>query len=244
MSVIIMILPIGVISGAVAAVAGFGIGSLLIPVLAHQIGTKLAVAAAAIPHLCGTALRYWSLSQHIDFPIFWSFGLTSAAGGLAGALLLSYAESRDLSYVFGGLLILAALMELTGMARQIQFRGTAAWVAGALSGVFGGLVGNQGGIRSAAMLGVKVPKKAFIATATAIALMVDAARMPVYLYTESHGLAEVWPTIVLATIGVSLGTIGGRRLLKRIPETFFYRIVAITLMMRGIWMFIMHQPQS
>lgn len=239
---IIIVFPLGVISGAIGAVAGFGIGSLLTPALAHQMGTKVAVAAVAIPHLFGTVLRYWSLREHIDSGILWSFGLTSAAGGLIGALLHGYAKSTALSFVLGSLLIVAALMELTGLARRIQFKGATAWVAGALSGVFGGLVGNQGGIRSAAMLGLKVPKDAFIATATAIALMVDGARVPIYLFTQSHRLAEAWAMILSATIGVLLGTVGGRRVLKRIPETFFYRIVAIILMMLGIWMFVMRQP--
>ena len=38
----------------IAAVTGFGIGSLLTPVLALQVGTRLAVAAVAIPHFIGT----------------------------------------------------------------------------------------------------------------------------------------------------------------------------------------------
>jgi hypothetical protein len=37
MSIIAIIFPIGIMSGGIAAVAGFGIGSLLTPVLAHQI---------------------------------------------------------------------------------------------------------------------------------------------------------------------------------------------------------------
>ena len=36
------------IAGAIASVAGFGIGSLLTPLFALQTGTKLAVAAVAI----------------------------------------------------------------------------------------------------------------------------------------------------------------------------------------------------
>ena len=56
----------------------------------------------------------------------------------------------------------------------------AAWIAGVLSGFFGGLVGNQGGIRSAALLSFDMQKEAIVATATAVALIVDGARMPVY----------------------------------------------------------------
>jgi uncharacterized membrane protein YfcA len=53
------------LAGAVAAVAGFGIGSLLTPTLALATGTgtKLAVAAISIPHLVGTAQRFWILRR-------------------------------------------------------------------------------------------------------------------------------------------------------------------------------------
>jgi len=36
--------------------------------------------------------------------------------------------------VLGGLLLLAGLGELTGLARRTRLRGKAAWIAGALSG--------------------------------------------------------------------------------------------------------------
>ena len=233
----IIVAVVGIIAGAIAAVAGFGIGSLLTPLLALQIGTKVAVAAVAIPHLLGTALRFWLLREHIDRRVLWSFGLTSAAGGLIGALLHSRANSPVLTLVFAALLVFAGAMGLTGLSQRLQFKGVAAWIAGALSGAFGGLVGNQGGIRSAAMLGLKVPKDAFIATATAIALMVDGARMPVYVFTEARHLWQSWLFIAAAAVGVLLGTVGGGRLLKHIPEVIFQRVVAAIILALGIWMF-------
>ena len=81
------ILIVSALAGALAAVTGFGIGSLLTPVLALQVDTRLAVAAVSIPHVVGTALRFWLLKGGVDRQVFWSFGLTSAAGGLTGALL-------------------------------------------------------------------------------------------------------------------------------------------------------------
>jgi len=76
-----------VISGGIAAIAGFAIGSLLTPTLALDTGTKLAVAAIAIPHFVGTAQRFWILRRHVDRRVLTGFGITSAVGGLAGALL-------------------------------------------------------------------------------------------------------------------------------------------------------------
>jgi uncharacterized protein len=76
-----------VVAGGMASVAGFGIGSMLTPLLAARLGTKVAVAAVSIPHVAGTAVRFWRLCGHVDRRIFIWFGITSAAGGLLGALL-------------------------------------------------------------------------------------------------------------------------------------------------------------
>jgi uncharacterized protein len=155
----VLVIFIALVAGSLAAVTGFGIGSLLTPVLALQVDTRLAVAAVSIPHVIGTAVRFWLLQGGIDRRVLWSFGLTSAAGGLIGALLHSWASNRWLTVVFGVLLLFAAASEVTGLARRMRFHGSVAWMAGAVSGLLGGLVGNQGGIRSAALLGFNLSKE-------------------------------------------------------------------------------------
>src|SRR5688572_32851767 len=80
---------LAVLSGGTAAVAGFGIGSLLTPLLAANFGTATAVAAVAIPHAAATALRCWRLRADIDWTVVRVFGLLSAAGGQIGAVLLT-----------------------------------------------------------------------------------------------------------------------------------------------------------
>lgn len=224
------------LAGAVASIVGFGIGSLLTPLFAVRLGTQLAVAAVSIPHFLATALRFWRLRSHVDRRVLVSFGATSAAGGLTGALLHSYATNRALSIAFGIILLFVGASEMTGLARKMRFHGSVAWIAGAASGLFGGLVGNQGGIRSAALLGFDVDKQAFVATATAIGLIVDGARMPVYFVTQSDAIARVWPLILLASAGALVGTIGGVRVLGRIPESAFRRVVAAILLVLGAYM--------
>ncbi len=227
-------LLVGLLAGAIAAVAGFGIGSLLTPLFALRMETRLAVAAVSCAHLAGTALRFWLLRRHIDRSVLLAFGLTSAAGGLAGALLHSWAENIILTIVFGVLLLFAGVSGLTGLATRLRFSGWMSWAAGALSGLFGGLVGNQGGIRSAAMLGFNLPKHAFVATATAIALIVDGARLPVYLVTQGSALATLWPLILVATVGVLAGTLLGGRILTKIDERVFRRVVSGIITILGV----------
>ena len=163
-----------------------------------------------------------------------SFGATSAAGGLTGALLNTWATSRALELVFGSLLILAGVSQVTGYAKRWRLRGRLAWLGGALSGFFGGLVGNQGGIRTAAMLGFDVDKRQFVATTTAVALLIDLARVPVYLAVESAALVRMWPVVAVATVGVVAGTFLGETLLARVPETKFRIVVGVLLLTLGV----------
>ncbi len=230
----VLFLCAAILGGGIASVAGFGIGSILTPTLAAKLGTKLAVAAVSIPHLIGTVLRFTLIRQHVNKRVLLGFGITSAVGGLVGALVHTRFSSTVLSYVLGGLLIFAGATGITGLASRMRFGRKTAWLAGAASGVFGGLVGNQGGIRSAALLGFDIEKEAFVATATAIALMIDAARMPVYFVSEAHELAHVWTYLVIGTVGVVLGTILGQRVLVKIPGNVFRRIVALIILALGM----------
>jgi uncharacterized membrane protein YfcA len=234
----VLLTAVAVAAGAIGSVVGFGIGSLLTPVLAWRVETKVAVAAVSIPHVVATALRFWRLRGHVDRHVLWGFGMASAAGGLTGALLHSWASSPWLSGIFGGLLIFVAIAEFSGLSGRMRFSGPFAMVAGALSGLLGGLVGNQGGIRSAALMDSRMSKDTFVATATAIGLIVDTARMPVYLVVERSALLQIWPLILFTTAGVTIGTLLGTRLLARIPESTFRRLVAVLLAILGAYMLV------
>jgi uncharacterized protein len=227
-----------VIAGSIAAVTGFGIGSLLTPVLALHVDTRLAVALVSIPHLVGTSFRFALMRGRVDRRVLWSFGLTSAAGGLAGGMLYGVASNEWLTILFGVLLLFAAVSEITGVARRMRFRGWIAWIAGALSGLLGGLVGNQGGIRSAALIAFDLRKDMFVGTATAIALFVDGARVPIYLYLEHDEMGAMLWWIALAITGVIAGTLIGSRTLGRIPDFWFRRVLALTLAVLGVVMLV------
>ena len=226
---------VAVVAGAIASVAGFGIGSVLTPLVAWQYGVKTAVVLVAIPHFAATLLRAWRLRREVDRTVLVRFGIASAAGGLTGALLHGQVRSSGLAVVFGCLLVLAGFLGLTRLSERLRFGRTTAWVAGVVSGGVGGLVGNQGGIRSAALMGFDIPKEAFVATGTAIGLIVDAVRLPVYLTLEwQELLPPVWPLLGVATAGTLLGTVAGERVLRHIPERVFRTIVSLVILGLGL----------
>ncbi len=94
---------------------------------------------------------------------------------------------------------------------------------------------NQGGIRAAALLGFDIERDAFVATATAVALVVDSARIPVYLATHGPALVPLVPLVALASVGVVVGTVAGGVALRNIPEPVFRRVVGAVLLALGIY---------
>lgn len=232
----IVVFVAAAIAAGIASITGFGIGSVLTPLLAISVGTRLAVAAISIPHFFATVLRFWRLRSFVDKAVLVRFGIPSAAGGLTGALLHNVAANRALGVVFGLLLVFVGVSELSGLSRRMRFGNAMGLVAGAVSGFFGGLVGNQGGIRSAALLGFDMDKQAFVATATATGVIVDAARMPAYFLTQGRQISAIRVIVIIATLGAIIGTVFGERVLRRLPERLFRRIVAVLIVALGVYM--------
>ena len=133
-------LAASVVAGSIASIAGFGIGSVLTPVFGLRVATNVAVAAVSVPHVVGTAVRFWLLRGKVDRRVLITFGLTSAAGGLTGALLQRWTSSPWLTVLFGSLLVFTSISEFSGLSRRLRFHGAIARIAGALSGMLGGLV--------------------------------------------------------------------------------------------------------
>jgi uncharacterized membrane protein YfcA len=232
-----LLLSVSAAGGFVGSISGFGIGSLITPVLAGTLGTKTAVAVVSVPHFAGTVIRFWTLRRTVNRHVLWTFGVASAAGGLIGALLHASAESPILTVVFGALLVIVGVSGLTGWSSRWRFGRRTTWIAGAASGLFGGLVGNQGGIRSAALLGFDLAPQEFVGTATAVAVMVDLGRLPVYIVAEWTTLRNLASWILISTAGVVAGTLAGRSALSRVPEARFRTIVSGIVLALGLYMF-------
>ena len=83
------------------------------------------------------------------------------------------------------------------------------------------------------MLGFNLDAKTFVATATAIALIVDGARMPIYFFTspETVHRLELDRHHVAGVISAR-----GGRVLARIPEVYFRRLVSLLIFALGIVM--------
>ncbi len=223
-----------VVAGAIAAVSGFGIGSLMTPLLLMWFPARVAVALVSIPHAVASTVRWFRLRRDVDKRVFVRFGIASVVGGLAGALLQATLRSGALTGVLGVLLLVAGTTEILRRPIPLPSSPAVLLTAGGLSGLFGGLVGNQGGVRSASLLGFGLSPRQLVATATASAVLVDLARVPVYVAVSGAALAAHAALILASSAGVVIGTFAGVPLLRRIPDGVYRPLVGVLLVLLGI----------
>jgi uncharacterized protein len=227
---------VGIVSGATAAVVGFGIGSLLTPLLLTAVEPHVAVAVIAIPHALATALRFVRHRAAVDYGVLRRFGIPSAIGGLTGALVQRTFTSDGLLIVLGVLLVGTGLANIVRAFRAWKPPAAVAFMLGGLSGFFGGIAGNQGGLRAASLTAFGLAPRAFLATSTAVALAIDVARTPVYLVTAGDALRPHLLTIAIASAGCLVGTILGERVFLGLSPERYRTIVGVGVAIVGIWL--------
>jgi uncharacterized membrane protein YfcA len=226
--------------------SGFGLGTILTPVLIIFFPVELAVALSGIVHLLNNLFKTTLTFKNIVFKTGLKFGLPAIVGSFIGAQLLflmvdipvmySYTLNQRVFEITPVKLIMALLMlffvlfEMIPALKKLQFDKNKLYIGGLISGFFGGLTGNQGALRSAFLLRTGLSKEGFIATGIFIACLVDFTRIPIYLQRLTQ--TNIQDNLVLLGITVLsafLGAYVGSRLLKKIKLGFIHWMVAIMI---------------
>lgn len=227
-----LVFVVGSVSGATAGLIGFGIGSLLTPLISARVGMETAVLAVAIPHLAATGFRMIRHRHHVSWPVFKRFGIWSALGGGIGAWSHRWLGGAGVEAVLGLLLLATSAANLSG--GFFGWRPRALRTLGWFSGFFGGVAGNQGGLRAAALMTCALDPRSFLATSTAIALVVDLVRTPIYLARGYEQLAGLGSAIAVASAGCLAGTLLGERILFGLPVEHYRKVVAAAVGLLGV----------
>jgi len=219
---------------ALVVAAGFGLGTALTPLFLLVYDVKTAVFLVAVVHLANNLFRLALFRRGIDFTIVGRFGLASIAGAIAGSLLQPRIANPSLEIGLGGLLVVLGGLEFLPEQKAWRIPRRYDQAGGFFSGLLGGLIGNQGALRSAYLLNYALSKEAFIATGTAIACLIDVSRIPVYVAHYGANLAGAWGYLLLVIACAFAGTLTGARLVQRLAEARFHRVVAGAIVATGV----------
>jgi len=233
--------------------SGFGLSTMLMPIMALFFPVEIAVAMTAIIHIANNLFKLGMFWKYTDRDVVIRFAVPGMVAALAGAWLLTWISSvRTLfDYQLGGhvfhitfvkivigiLMIVFALFELVPRLEKIQFERKFLPIGGLISGFLGGLSGQQGAMRSAFLSKTGLTKEAFIATGIVIAVLIDITRISVYaVYFQNRLIASNWLLIVSAIFAAVIGALVGAKFMKRITLKTVQYIVGVMLIILGIFM--------
>ncbi|WP_396193290.1 sulfite exporter TauE/SafE family protein [Flavobacterium sp.] len=248
------ILLISVVAFLVAILtffSGFGLGTLLTPIMMIFFPVEVAIALTGVVHFSNNLFKLVLVGKNFDKEVVLRFGIPAVLFAFIGALLLvkipnmqplySYQLFENTFEVFPMKLIVAifilffAVVDLIPFFNNLQFEKNKLPIGGALSGFFGGLTGAQGALRSAFLIRAGLSKEAFIATTVIISSCVDFTRLGVYSTRILNlDLKENLPLLICATLSAMIGAFIGNKLLKKVTLKFLQISVATLLIIISI----------
>lgn len=222
-------------AAALALFSGFGLGTILTPAFILIFDVKVAIFFVAVVHLLNNLFKLILFRQHIDIAILKRFGVAALIGAFLGAIGQIYMVNELLMKIVGFVLIFLGLQEWVPAKFQLRLPKSIDPIGGFLSGLLGGLVGNQGAIRSAFLLNYEISKEAFIATGVVLACIIDLIRIPIYWFSYAHTLVSSWTVLIPIVAVAFLGTWAGKLLLGRFSISQFRKSVAAFIILIGIY---------
>ncbi|PIR21476.1 MAG: hypothetical protein COV45_01640 [Deltaproteobacteria bacterium CG11_big_fil_rev_8_21_14_0_20_47_16] len=213
--------------------SGFGLGTILMPVMAIFFPVEVAIALTAIVHFLNNLFKLILIGRHARWMVVFRFGIPAMLAAYLGAKLLF--DLPHIKQVVAVLMIIFVLLELLPQFKKVTLGLKWMPLGGLLSGFFGGLSGHQGALRSMFLIRAGLSKEMFIATGVVIACVIDVTRLSVYTAQFSHdGLYREWPLIASATVSAFVGSYVGSRLLKKVTISTLQVGVAIAIMIFAI----------
>ncbi len=232
--------------------AGFGLGTLLLPVFNLFFPLEIAIMATAIVHFSNNLFKVGLTYTNIHKSSAIQFGLASLLFAFVGAKINFYLGSTQslttvaignitlhpsyFKIVVGLLLIVFTIMEDKTFKFTSNENNTTNFlrIGGALSGFFGGLSGHQGALRSMFLTKILHDKKVFVATGTFIACLVDVSRIPVYIFSWRSLTFEHFYPIAIGILAAFCGAYIGNSYLQKIKVDWINKLIAFLLIIYGI----------
>jgi len=221
------------IAEIIGTMAGFGSSTIFLPLALLFVDFKTAIILVAIFHLFGNLSRIIFFRQGFDKKIILQFGMPSILFSLLGALMIGILPQPVLKLVLGIFLITTSVSFLIEPELKIPANTSTFIAGGSVTGFITALVGTGGALRATLLQGFKIEKIKYIATAATIAFATDATRIPVYI---SQGfLTEQYFIYIPILFGIAIsGSFIGRRVVKRINQELFRKIVLVAIILVSI----------
>jgi uncharacterized membrane protein YfcA len=237
------------IGAALTLVSGFGLGTLLLPVMAIFFPVDVAILLTAWVHLANNLIKFGFYYKYISWPIILRFAPTAIIGAWMGSTLLGQMndwnapigvaflsiKTTAFKMALGFLLGLFAIIEWLPQSKRISFSTKWLPLGGWISGFFGGLSGHQGALRSAFLIRAELTKELLIGTGIVIATCIDITRISQYIgQHNNHVLMSNASLFLGAVVSAFLGVYLTQQWIQKVTIQWLQKSIALLLIMFSI----------
>jgi uncharacterized membrane protein YfcA len=215
-----------------SAVAGFGGGALLLPVVTGLFGLRVAVPLLTLTQIASNGGRVWFNRQHLQWRIIARFSVGAIPLAIVGGLLFAHAPLAPLKRLVGVFLIVVVVW------RRLQPHpkpppDNAFVGVGAASGLGSALLGSVGPLTAPFFLAKGFTRATFIGTEAACALLMHAAKIGAY-GASNLITSRVLLLAAAMTPATLAGAWAGRRIVTHLSDRVFVTLVEIGLVAAGL----------
>lgn len=214
-------------------ISGFGSSVFFIPVASYFFDFHSVLGITAIFHIFSNISKIILFKKGINWKIVLYLGVPAVLFVSLGAFLSKFIPSDSLETGMAFFLILFSLVFLISKQFSIKPTNVNSLIGGTLSGFTAGLLGTGGAIRGMTLAAFNLPKEVFIATSALIDFGVDLSRGIVYFsngFVHWHDLKYVAILFVVSFVGTYIG----KRILDKISEELFKKIVLFVILGIGL----------
>lgn len=235
---LLAVLAIFLVAGLVKGIAGLGLPTVAIALMAAFVGLKEGIALIVFPTLLTNFWQAVAGGRHVEIlRRFWSLLAMAIVGAWIGAGILAGADAGLLAALLGVLLCIYSAISLTTV--QIPSPGRAeSWLSplvGVTSGVLGGMTGSYAvpGVLYLQALGLG--RDLFI---QAMGVVFLAFTLALGAGLTRHGMlsAETAVLSLAATVPALAGMGLGQRVRRGLSEAAFRKVFFTVLLGLGAWL--------
>ncbi|MGB9940160.1 sulfite exporter TauE/SafE family protein [Methanosarcina sp.] len=231
---IIYIALLTLLASTIGTLAGFGISTIMVPVLLITLPLPQTLLLVGIIHWFNDIWKILLFREGIRWKLFLAFGLPGIFASFLGSSLSLKISREILSRALGAFLIAYVLFITFNRTFKLSQKLSVATSSGALTGFFAGIFGIGGEINAVALSAFNLEKAVYVATAGAIAFMIDSTRIVTYIgggvRLEPVLLSGFLIFIPASLIGATLGKKG----VEKIPQEKFRNFVAVFIFFMGL----------
>lgn len=221
-------------AAALSGAAGFGGALLLLPLLVGTVGVTHAVPLLTIAQLIGNLSRAGFGFAQIRWKPVGLFLLGAVPLSMLGALGFVACPKAWITRAIGAALLLFVGLKYFGVLK-FRYHPVLLVAGGGVTGFLSGLVGSAGPLGAAVFLSLGLPPLAYLASEATTALAMHSVKTLIY---QQHIALDrdFWLLAALMGLAMVLGTWSARRVVARMPQAAFQRLVTGLLSVIAVWM--------